>query len=145
MMRAPLASASPSVAIGFRFKHSVSDGARIPRGFLHRRTAPTPVTQRSSGNGTVRSKASPRRGSATCPTCQAPAIDPERTDRACHVAVDSLACACPYRKTGSHFSGTCAREGDMMLNGIVVLVLAIAVLAAIWALILYGSTYFGPR
>src|SRR5262245_55919944 len=54
-------------------------------------------------------------------------------------------CACPYRKTGSHFSGTCAREGDMMLNGIVVLVLAIAVLAAVWALILYGSTYFGPR
>jgi len=33
----------------------------------------------------------------------------------------------------------------MMLNGIVVLVLAIAVLAAIWALILYGSSYFGPR
>src|SRR5262245_61718292 len=38
-----------------------------------------------------------------------------------------------------------SREGDMMLNGIVVLVLAIAVLAAIWAVILYGSTYFGPR
>jgi len=33
----------------------------------------------------------------------------------------------------------------MMLNGIVVLVLAIVVLAAIWAVILYGSTFFGPR
>jgi hypothetical protein len=33
----------------------------------------------------------------------------------------------------------------MMLNGIAVLVLAIVVLAAIWAVILYGSTFFGPR
>jgi len=51
----------------------------------------------------------------------------------------------PGSSPGQAFSGTCTREGDMMLNGIVVLVLAIAVLAAIWALILYGSTFFGPR
>jgi hypothetical protein len=33
----------------------------------------------------------------------------------------------------------------MMLNGIGVVVLAFAVLAAMWAVILYGSTFFGPR
>jgi hypothetical protein len=34
---------------------------------------------------------------------------------------------------------------ERMVNGIMVLVLAIAVLAILWAIVLYGSTYFGPR
>ena len=33
----------------------------------------------------------------------------------------------------------------MMINGIMVLVLAIVVLAILWAIVLYGSTYFGPK
>jgi hypothetical protein len=33
----------------------------------------------------------------------------------------------------------------MMLNGIVVLFLAIGILLAIWLLVLWGSAYFGPR
>lgn len=32
-----------------------------------------------------------------------------------------------------------------MIEGVWVLVLAAAILAAIWAIVLYGSTYFGPR
>lgn len=32
-----------------------------------------------------------------------------------------------------------------MINGIMVLVLAIVVLAIAWAIVIYGSTYFGPR
>jgi hypothetical protein len=38
-----------------------------------------------------------------------------------------------------------AGEEPMMINGIMVLVLAIVVLAILWAIVLYGSTYFGPR
>jgi hypothetical protein len=37
------------------------------------------------------------------------------------------------------------REGDMMFTGAGILAVAVVVLAAIWALVLYGSTYFGPR
>jgi hypothetical protein len=32
-----------------------------------------------------------------------------------------------------------------MLEGIAVPILAIAVLAMVWAVVLYGSSYFGPR
>jgi hypothetical protein len=32
-----------------------------------------------------------------------------------------------------------------MIDGMMVPVLAVAVLAAIWIVVLYGSTYFGPR
>ncbi len=32
-----------------------------------------------------------------------------------------------------------------MVEGPMVLVLAAVFLAAIWAIVLYGSTYFGPR
>jgi hypothetical protein len=32
-----------------------------------------------------------------------------------------------------------------MVDGVWVLVLAAAFLAALWAIVLYGSTYFGPR
>ena len=32
----------------------------------------------------------------------------------------------------------------MMLSGLTVLVTALAVLAAIWILVLWGSRYFGP-
>jgi len=32
-----------------------------------------------------------------------------------------------------------------MLNGMMVLVVAVAVLAALWIIVLYGSTYFGPK
>jgi hypothetical protein len=32
-----------------------------------------------------------------------------------------------------------------MVDGAMVLVLAFVFLAAIWAIVLYGSTYFGPR
>ena len=34
---------------------------------------------------------------------------------------------------------------ERMINGIMVLVLAIVVLAIMWAIVLYGSSYFGPR
>jgi hypothetical protein len=37
------------------------------------------------------------------------------------------------------------REGHMMFTGAGILAVAVVVLAAIWALVLYGSTYFGPR
>ena len=33
----------------------------------------------------------------------------------------------------------------MMLDGPMLLVAAVAVLAAFWVVVLYGSTYFGPR
>jgi hypothetical protein len=32
-----------------------------------------------------------------------------------------------------------------MVNGYMVLVLAFGTLAAIWAIVLYGSTFFGPK
>jgi hypothetical protein len=32
-----------------------------------------------------------------------------------------------------------------MLDGAMVLVVAVATLAVIWAVVLYGSTYFGPK
>jgi hypothetical protein len=32
-----------------------------------------------------------------------------------------------------------------MINGMMVLVLAVGVLAAVWAMVLYGSTFFGPK
>jgi hypothetical protein len=32
-----------------------------------------------------------------------------------------------------------------MINGITVLVLAVGVLAAIWIIVLWGSSFFGPR
>jgi hypothetical protein len=46
---------------------------------------------------------------------------------------------CPIRS-----GAKLAREGDMV-DGAMVLVLAFVFLAAIWAIVLYGSTYFGPR
>lgn len=33
----------------------------------------------------------------------------------------------------------------MIVDGVIVPVLAAGFLAAIWAVVLYGSTYFGPR
>ena len=33
----------------------------------------------------------------------------------------------------------------MMIDGPMVLVLAFAILGAIWAIVIYGSTYFGPK
>ena len=33
----------------------------------------------------------------------------------------------------------------MMLSGVTVLVTAVAVLAVIWILVLWGSRYFGPK
>lgn len=36
------------------------------------------------------------------------------------------------------------REG-YMVDGIMVLVIAIGVLAALWAVVIYGSTFFGPK
>ena len=33
----------------------------------------------------------------------------------------------------------------MMFTGAGILAVAVVVLACIWALVLYGSTYFGPR
>jgi ABC-type transporter Mla subunit MlaD len=41
-------------------------------------------------------------------------------------------------------SAKLSRE-EHMISGIMVLVLAIAVLAVLWAIVLYGSTFFGPR
>ena len=41
-------------------------------------------------------------------------------------------------------SAKLSRE-EHMINGIMVLVLAIVVLAVLWAIVLYGSTFFGPR
>jgi hypothetical protein len=32
-----------------------------------------------------------------------------------------------------------------VINGIMVLAVAIGVLAVLWAVVLYGSTYFGPK
>jgi hypothetical protein len=32
-----------------------------------------------------------------------------------------------------------------MVEGVMVLVLAVAILAAIWAVVLYGSSFFGPK
>jgi hypothetical protein len=32
-----------------------------------------------------------------------------------------------------------------MINGMMVLVLAVGVLALVWAVVLYGSTFFGPK
>jgi hypothetical protein len=33
----------------------------------------------------------------------------------------------------------------MMLNGPIVLVLACAILVTLWLIVLYGSTFFGPK
>jgi hypothetical protein len=33
----------------------------------------------------------------------------------------------------------------MMFTGAGILAMAVAVLAVVWAIVLYGSTYFGPR
>jgi hypothetical protein len=33
----------------------------------------------------------------------------------------------------------------MMVDGPMVLVLAFAILVAIWAIVIYGSTFFGPK
>ena len=33
----------------------------------------------------------------------------------------------------------------MIVDGVMVPVLAAGILATIWAVVLYGSTYFGPR
>jgi hypothetical protein len=33
----------------------------------------------------------------------------------------------------------------MMIDGIMVPVLAVAVLAAMWIVVIYGSTFFGPK
>jgi hypothetical protein len=32
-----------------------------------------------------------------------------------------------------------------MIDGAMLLVLAVAVLAAIWVIVIYGSSFFGPR
>jgi hypothetical protein len=32
-----------------------------------------------------------------------------------------------------------------MVDGAMVLVLAVGILAAIWAIVLYGSSFFGPK
>ena len=32
-----------------------------------------------------------------------------------------------------------------MVNGVMVLVIAVAVLAAMWLIVLYGSSFFGPK
>jgi hypothetical protein len=32
-----------------------------------------------------------------------------------------------------------------MLDGIMVPILAVAILAALWVIVIYGSTYFGPK
>jgi hypothetical protein len=33
----------------------------------------------------------------------------------------------------------------MMIDGIMVPILAVAVLAVMWIIVIYGSTYFGPK
>jgi hypothetical protein len=33
----------------------------------------------------------------------------------------------------------------MMIDGIMVLVIAVGVLAAMWAIVIYGSGFFGPK
>jgi hypothetical protein len=33
----------------------------------------------------------------------------------------------------------------MMIDGIMVPILAVAVLAAMWIIVIYGSTFFGPK
>jgi hypothetical protein len=39
-----------------------------------------------------------------------------------------------------------SREGEMVIvDGTMVLVLAVGVLAAMWVVVLYGSSFFGPR
>ena len=38
-----------------------------------------------------------------------------------------------------------AREGDMIIEGPMLLVVAFGILVAIWAIVLYGSTFFGPK
>jgi len=40
---------------------------------------------------------------------------------------------------------TPAREGDMIVEGPMLLVIAFGILVAIWAIVLYGSTFFGPK
>jgi hypothetical protein len=47
--------------------------------------------------------------------------------------------ACP-----AAVEATLARE-DKMLEGSMVLVVALGTLAVLWAIVLYGSTYFGPK
>jgi hypothetical protein len=38
-----------------------------------------------------------------------------------------------------------SREGKMMVDGIAVLGIAFGVLAALWLIVFYGSSYFGPK
>jgi hypothetical protein len=38
-----------------------------------------------------------------------------------------------------------SREGKMMVDGIAVLGIAFGVLAALWIIVFYGSSYFGPK
>lgn len=44
-----------------------------------------------------------------------------------------------------HGGGKAVEGGLKMINGITVLVLAVGVLAAIWIIVLWGSSFFGPR
>jgi hypothetical protein len=37
------------------------------------------------------------------------------------------------------------REEGKMVEGAMVLVISVVILAAIWAIVLYGSSFFGPR
>jgi hypothetical protein len=47
-------------------------------------------------------------------------------------------------RTGRDLRQSLRRE-EVMLDGPMLLVAAVAVLAAFWLVVLYGSTYFGPR
>src|SRR5262249_47633843 len=74
-----------------------------------------------------------------------PAGDRTRQCRLAHAAVPCIGrrINAGRRATGDD-KVRLAREGDM-LNGMMVLVVAVAVLAALWIIVLYGSTYFGPK
>jgi hypothetical protein len=41
--------------------------------------------------------------------------------------------------------GEALREGTMMIDGVMVLVLAVGVLVALWAIVIFGSGFFGPK
>jgi hypothetical protein len=51
----------------------------------------------------------------------------------------------PFRLDPAAPKRNACKEGDMMIDGPMVLVLAFAILGAIWAIVIYGSTYFGPK
>ena len=55
----------------------------------------------------------------------------------------------PFRTHGLQFIpetwGNSCRGGNDMLDGIMVPILAIVILAALWIIVIYGSSYFGPK